>query len=142
MGHTGASTDHTSYFEWNGQLFNAITVLDHYGAYRSSGICYVHIRENGELVTDPLIVEYGVGQYDSDWNKIEAEWFMRGSNVKKVEHPNIVGFCVACEEEAVLAYPKVRNLSDKVGLCLNGGFSGTGGEIQLRRGGENGPLHF
>ena len=140
MGHTGASTDHTSYFAWNGQLFNAITVLDHYGAYRSCGMCYVHIRENGELVTDPLIVEYGVGQYDSDWNKIEAEWFMRGSNVKKIEHPNIVGFCVACEEEAVLVYPRIRNLSDKVGLCLSGGFSGTGGEIQLRRDSKDGPL--
>lgn len=140
MGHTGASTDHTSYFAWNGQLFNAITVLDHYGAYRSCGICYVHIRENGELVTDPLIVEYGVGQYDSDWNKIEAEWFMRGSNVKKIEHPNIVGFCVACEEEAVLVYPRIRNLSDKVGLCLSGGLSGTGGEIQLRRDSKDGPL--
>lgn len=140
VGHTGASTDHTSYFEWNGQLFNAITVLDHYGAYRSCGMCYVHIRENGELATDPLIVEYGVGQYDSDWNKIEAEWFMRGSHVKKIEHPNIVGFCVACEEDAVLVYPRIRNLSDKVGLCLSGGFSGTGGEIQLRRDSKDGPL--
>ena len=83
-GHTGASMDHTSYFSWNGQIFNAITIVDHYGLYRSSGMCYVHIRDNGDLVTDPLIAEYGVGQYDSDWNRIEAEWFMRGVHVQKV----------------------------------------------------------
>lgn len=140
VGHTGASTDHTSYFEWNGQLFNAITVMDHYGAYRSSGMCYVHIRDNGELVTDPLIVEYGVGQYDSDWNHIEAEWFMRGSHVKKVENQGYPGFSVSCTEEAALVYPKVRNLSDKVGLSLHGYFVGSGCEIQLRQKSESGPL--
>jgi hypothetical protein len=140
VGHTGASTDHTSYFSWNGQLFNAITVMDHHGMYRSSGMCYVHIRDNGELVTDPLIVEYGVGQYDSDWNRIEAEWFMGGTHVQKGEHPNFLGFCVSCTEEAVLLYPRVRNLSDKAGLSLCGGFVGTGGEIRLHQGSKDGPL--
>ena len=137
-GHTGASEDHTSYFEWNGQIFNAITVFDHYGLYRSAGMCYVHIRDNGDLVTDPLIVEYGVGQYDSDWNRIEAEWFMRGVNVKKAEIHNYPGFFVSCTQEAVLVYPKVRNLSNKRGLSLKASCSGTGGEIELREGNENG----
>lgn len=137
-GHTGASEDHTSYFEWNGQIFNAITVFDHYGLYRSAGMCYVHIRDNGDLVTDPLIVEYGVGQYDSDWNRIEAEWFMRGVNVKKAEIHNYPGFFVSCTQEAVLVYPKVRNLSNKRGLSLKASCSGTGGEIELHEGNENG----
>ena len=140
VGHTGASTDHTSYFEWNGQLFNAITVQDHYGAYRSSGMCYVHIKEDGQLVTDPLIVEYGVGQYDSHWNHIQAEWFMRGTHVKKVENQGYPGFSVSCTREAVLVYPKIRNLADKVGLALCGGYSGAGGEIQLRQNNEAGPI--
>ena len=139
-GHTGASEDHTSYFEWNGQIFNAITVFDHYGLYRSAGMCYVHIRDNGDLVTDPLIVEYGVGQYDSDWNRIEAEWFMRGVNVKKAEIHNYPGFFVSCTQEAVLVYPKVRNLSNKTGLSLKASCSGTGGEIELREGNENGRM--
>ena len=138
-GHTGASMDHTSYFEWNGQIFNAITVVDHFGQYRSSGMCYVHIRENGELVTDPLIVEYGVGQYDSEWNRIEAEWFMRGTNVKKVENKGLFGFSVSCTEKATLSYPKVRNLSDKIGLFLFCGCT-TGGEIELREGSDTGRL--
>lgn len=142
MGHTGASNDHTSYFEWNGQIFNAITVVDHHGEYRSSGMCYAHIGKNGELVTDPLIVEYGVGQYDSDWNRIEAEWYMRGENIRKAFFETIYGasFAVFCEKEALLAYPKVRNLADKEGSTLNGGYKGTGGTVEIREGGKNGRL--
>jgi len=140
MGHTEASIDHTSYFEWNGQIFNAITIVDHCGQYRSSGLCYVHIRENGELVTDGLIVEYGVGKYDSDWNRIEAEWFMRGENVRKVENDDLFGFSVACTQAAVLTYPKVRNLSDKIGFTFNGNCVGTGCTVELREGDENGRL--
>ena len=140
MGHTGASIDHTSYFEWNGQIFNAITIVDHFGEYRSSGICYVHIRENGELVMDPLIVEYGVGKYDSDWNRIEAEWYMKCENACKVENRDLFGFSVACTEEAILYYPKIRNLSDKVGFCFNGNCVGSGGTAELREGTKDGRL--
>ncbi|MBQ2956467.1 MAG: family 43 glycosylhydrolase [Clostridia bacterium] len=140
MGHTGASIDHTSYFEWKGQLFNAITVVDHYGEYRSSGICYAHVRDNGELVTDPLIVEYGVGKYDADWNKIEAEWFMSAENAKKVENKDLYGFSVACTGRAVLKYPRIRNLADKIGFCFNGNCVGSGGTAELRVDDENGRL--
>lgn len=140
MGHTCASIDHTSYFAWNGQLFNAITVKDFYGEYRSSGLCYVHIRENGELVTDQMIVEYGVGKYDSDWNRIEGEWFMRGVNIRKVENEDLFGFSAACTEEALLTYPKIRNLSDKIGLCISGNCSGKGAVIEVRKDDENGHL--
>ena len=138
-GHTGASIDHTSYCEWNGQLFNAITVEECSNYYRSSGLCYVHVRENGELVTDPLIVEYGVGRYDADWNRIEAEWYMKGTNVQKRENTGMPGFSVICDKKATLVYPKVRNLAGKsmieiVGMC-NG--SGT---VELHQGSEDGPL--
>ena len=111
--HMCASIDHTSYFEWGGQLFNAITVKNCCGRYRSSGICYVHIRNNGELVTDRMIVEYGMGRYDSDWNRIEAEWFMRGENIHKSENEGMPGFPVVCYEEAVLTYPKVKGCVQK-----------------------------
>lgn len=86
MGHTGSTIDHSSFCEWNGQLFQAITVKEQTDRYRSSGLCYVHVKDSGELVTDPLIVEYGVGQYDGNWSRIEAQWYMKGENVKKVEN--------------------------------------------------------
>ena len=145
MGHNGSSIDHTSYCEKDGQLFHAITVNDYYGAYRSSGICYANIRDNGEIMVDPIIVEYGVGQYDSDWNHIEAEWFMRGKNAEKVENNRLYvydmfnGFAVRCRENAVLTYPKVRNLSNKVGMIFSA-TEGSRGTIEVREGGEYGRL--
>lgn len=140
IGHTGASIDHTSFCEWNGQLFNAVTVIDHFGEYRSSGLCYVHVKDSGELVTDPLIVEYGVGQYDSNWNRIEAEWFMSARNVRKVENTDLFGFSVSADEDAVLRYPKIRNLADKIGFAVNYDCVGGGGIIELREKDENGRL--
>ncbi len=140
LGSTASTYDHSSFCEWNGQLFQAITVKEQTEMYRSSGLCYVHIRENGELVTDPLIVEYGVGQYDSDWNRIEAEWYMKGENVRKVENKCLFGFCVSCTEQATLFYPKVRNLSDKVGFSLDYYAIGGKATIDVMAGGENGRL--
>ena len=145
MGHNGASIDHTSYCQWNGQLFHTITVNDYFGLYRSSGICYAHIRENGEIMVDPIIKEFGVGQYDSNWNRIEAEWFMRGVNVKKVENHKMYvyemfnGFSVRCTEDACLFYPKIRNLKDKVGMMFMVN-DGSQGLIEVRQGDENGNL--
>ena len=91
-------------------------------------------------MTDPLIVEYGVGKYDADWNRIEAEWFMSSENARKVENKDLSGFSVACSERAVLKYPKIRHLSDKIGFCFNGNCVGTGGTAELREGDENGRL--
>ena len=138
MGHTGASNDHTSYCEWNSQIFNAITIEDCSKYYRSSGLCYTHIRENGELVTDPLIVEYGVGRYDSNWNRIEAEWYMKGMNIRKQEIAGYHGFAVVCDQKATLTYPKIRNLSDKSAIEFVGICNGSGGTIELYEKNENG----
>jgi arabinoxylan arabinofuranohydrolase len=87
VGNTGASPDHGSFFEWNGQWFNAFTVLDPTLTYRATGICYVHYRNNGEMLVDPLIIEYGVGHYDARWTKIEAEWYMAGHQIHKIDNP-------------------------------------------------------
>ena len=140
LGHTGSTIDHSSFCEWNGQLFQAITVKEQTEMYRSSGLCYVHIKENGELVTDQLIVEYGVGQYDSDWSRIEAEWFMKGENVRKVENKCLFGFSVSCNEEASVTFPKIRNLSDKVGFSVDYYCVGGKAEIEVREGNANGLL--
>lgn len=140
VGHTGSTIDHSSFCEWNGQLFQAITVKEQTEMYRSSGLCYVHIKDGGELVTDPLIVEYGVGQYDSDWSRIEAQWYMKAENARKVENKLLSGFCVSCRGKAALTYPKVRNLSDKVGFSVDYYCVGGKAEIDVLAGGENGRL--
>ena len=140
LGHTGSTIDHSSFFEWNGQLFQAITVKEQTEMYRSSGLCYVHVKDSGELVTDPQIVEYGVGQYDGNWSRIEAQWYMKGENVKKVENKKLFGFCVSCTEEATLVYPKIRNLADKVGFSIDYYCVGGKAQIDVFSGGKNGRL--
>ena len=140
MGSTASTIDHSSFCEWNGQVFQAITVKEQTEMFRSSGLCYVHIKDNGELVTDPLIVEYGVGQYDSDWNRIEAEWYMRGVNVRKVENKVLFGFCVSCKEKGLLVFPNIRNLSDKTGFSLDYFCIGGKASVEVRTGSEDGPL--
>ena len=140
IGHTASTIDHSSFCEWNGQVFQAVTVKEQTEMYRSSGLCYVHFKENGEIVTDPLIVEYGVGQYNSDWNRIEAEWYMKGVNVTKRENKCLVGFLVTCTEEAVLTYPKIHNLSDKTGFSLDYYCVGGKAVIEVRAGAEDGAL--
>lgn len=117
LGNTGASTDHGSYLQWQGQLFNAFTIFDPSSTYRASGICYVHQKETGELEVDPLIVEFGVGQYDAAWNKIEAEWFMRGEGLVKKQHP-AHGFDVAITSSGQLEYPHLQNCEEVAGVAL------------------------
>lgn len=64
-------------------------------------------------MTDDLIAEYGVGQYDADWRKIKAAWYMKGSNVRKIE--NIWGgFDVNVQDaDSELYYPNVYGLKEK-----------------------------
>lgn len=140
VGNTGASIDHGSYFEWNNQLFNAFTVCDTVEYFRASGICYVHVRKNKELVVDPLIVEYGVGQYDANWNRIEAEWYMKSRNLKKLENPRY-GFDVSCKEEGALFFPNIRNLKRNMGISfLTACDCPAGAVIEVHRGEEAGEL--
>jgi hypothetical protein len=109
-GNFGASPDHGSFFSMNNQDFNAFTIFDPHFVHRASGITYIHYRDNGEIVTDGLIVEMGVGQYDAQWNKIEAEWFMAAHNCSKKENPRLSFDVSNIKDGSYLYYPKVRNI--------------------------------
>ena len=111
-GNFGASPDHGSFFSFNNQDFNAFTIFDPHFVHRATGITYIHYRDNGDIATDGLIVEMGVGQYDAQWNKIEAEWFMAAHNCVKRENPRL-GFDVTdIQDGSYLHYPKVRNVPE------------------------------
>ena len=88
VGNMGVAKDHGTFFEWNNQWFNSFTIYDPIGYHRAPGLCYVHYRENGEMVSDSLIAEYGIGQYDADWSRISAAWYMAASRWMKREGPN------------------------------------------------------
>lgn len=140
MGNTGASADHGSYFEWNNQLFNAFTIFDPTMVSRSSGVCYVHVRDNGALEVDSLIVEYGVGQYDARWNKIEAEWYMKADGVRKAENPRS-GFDVACTGEGSLSFPNIHHTEKDMQLSFFASCSSEkGGKIEVRENDESGRI--
>ena len=144
VGNIGASPDHGSYFEWNGQWFHAFTVLDPSLTYRATGLCYIHYRANAEMVADSLIVEYGVGQYDARWTKIEAEWFMAAAGVEKRENPRR-GFDVAAlRDGASLSFPNIQHLPENAHISFYAAshhpHQPAGVEIEIHQDTPDGPL--
>lgn len=119
-GNLDLTYDHSSFFEWNGQWFMAFTVTERIVKQRrATGIAYIHYCANGDMRADQLIREYGVGQYDGGWNRIEAEWFMKGVNVEKREN-TFGGFDVAMHSGSSLEFPNIRSLPDNPWLVVNG----------------------
>ena len=111
-GNMNLTTDHGSFFEWNGQWFMAFTVNETIQKMRrATGIAYIHYKENGDMCADQLIREYGVGQYDGTWNQIEAEWFMKGHGVEKKEN-TFGGFDVVMKDGSWIEFPNIRNLPE------------------------------
>jgi len=111
-GNMNLTTDHGSFFEWHNQWFMAFTVNETIQKMRrATGIAYIHYRENGEMCADQLIREYGVGQYDGNWNQIDAEWFMKGEGVCKKEN-TFGGFDVVMRDGSSIEFPNIRNLPE------------------------------
>ncbi len=71
---------HGSFFWYHGQFYHIWTYYIRQGfKYRECIISYCHIDEAGKLITDMNFLnkhfKTGVGQYNSSWFKIEAEWY-------------------------------------------------------------------
>ena len=79
-GHYLDDKAHGSFFWWKGQFYHIWCYYYKEGLrYRDCIITYCHFDDQGRIVTDTKYLDrnfaYGVGQYDSSWPKIEAEWF-------------------------------------------------------------------
>jgi hypothetical protein len=80
---------HGSFFWWKGQFYHIWCYYIRPGyKYRESIITYCHFDNNGNIVTDTDFLDKhfytGVGQYNSSWHKIEAEWYYEiSSGIKK-----------------------------------------------------------
>jgi len=119
-GNIGLTTDHGSFFEWNEQCYMAFTVDESVQTCRrATGLAYIHYRENGEMCADMQIREYGVGQYNAEWNTIEAEWYTKGHHVEKKENA-FNHFDVLMEEGSWVEYPNIYNLSENPWLFVRG----------------------
>jgi hypothetical protein len=81
---------------------------------------YTHYLENGEMEDDWNFLDAhgptGVGQYDATWAQIEAEWFMVGTHVDKLQINNAANntnaaFAVQFNNgSSTLVFPNVANL--------------------------------
>ena len=111
---------HGNYFSWNNQDFHTWCHF-HLGKevarYRESYISYLHYKDNGEMVTDTDFLDahfsMGVGQYDANWDRIQAEWYMKSENIEKKENQN-GGFEIqTANSKGALFFPNVYNIENK-----------------------------
>lgn len=141
------SRAHGNYFKWNNQWFNTwchFHLGKENGRFRESYITYLHYRRNGEMVSDTVLMEKhfetGVGQYCSDWDCIEAEWFMRASKESIKQEKTNGGFEVSGMSDGdYVYYPNVSGMKNKKNIVLTGNVCGTG-KIEIREDSLDGRL--
>jgi arabinoxylan arabinofuranohydrolase len=136
---------HGNYFMWNQQWFHTWCKF-HLGKevarYRESYITYVHYKADGTMIDDTVLLSKhfgnGVGQYQADWDRIEAEWYMAGNKIEKGETAD--GFQVkSCYDQGYLYFPNIGGLrkNSKISLWVN---PHAGGRVEVRSGSITGPL--
>lgn len=133
------SRAHGNYFKWNNQWFNTwchFHLGKENGRFRESYITYLHYRKNGEMVSDTVLMEKhfetGVGQYDSNWDCIEAEWYMRASKESLKQERRNGGFEISGMSDGDYIYfPNISGMYDKKYLILSANVLGSG-KIEIR----------
>lgn len=137
---------HGNFFTWNNQWFHTwchFFLGKEVAFYRESYIGYLHYKDNGEMVDDVSFIKdhfaTGVGQYDTNWKKIEAEWYMAAENVEKKEN-SYGGFEIQnIQNNGFLYFPNIKNLEQS--KSINFHFSSlNSGIIEVRANSINGPL--
>ena len=135
-------SDHGNFFTWNNQTYHASGVRVDWNDlyYRTTKITYTHYRDNGDIVVDDFFAtsNYGVGQYDAKWNKIQAEWFFSASDgIEKRE--NKTDFEMRnITNNAYLYYPNINNCASNSVLELSYSSSNHNGQVVIREGSETG----
>lgn len=105
---------HGSFFEWNNQWYFTYCDISQTGNryFRDTFISYIHYKENGEMATI-RVDGTGVGEYDANQGKIEAEDYFNAQEISKIELQT-GGFAVDnIENNDFLYYPKIKGLNGK-----------------------------
>lgn len=105
---------HGSFFEWHNQTYFAYCDISQTGNryFRDTFISYVHYKENGEMATI-RVDGIGVGNYDSNQGKIEAEDYFKSEGISKKENKE-GGFVLHnISNNDFLVYQNIKGLSDK-----------------------------
>lgn len=143
--YTNVWSDHGNFFTWNNQTYHTWGLREDWNDpfFRCSKITYVHYRNNGDIVADSIIANanFGVGQYDARWKRIEAEWYFKASD-GLVKCENDKGFEIRnIHNGSYLVYPKIHNLGKKATLNFNvSSQSQHGGKIEIRLGSLTGKI--
>lgn len=96
-GHKLDQFAHGSFFWYHGQYYHIWTYYLRSGfKYRECIITYCHFDNQGNIVTDMNFLDKhfasGVGQYESSWPKIEAEWYYGKSEALTKQDADEGGF--------------------------------------------------
>ena len=105
---------HGSFFEFHNQWYFAYCDISQTGNrfFRDTFISYLHYRDNGEMAL-VRVDGVGVGEYDANNGKIEAEDYFKASGISKQEISN-GGFAVGdIGNNDYLVFPNVKGLSGK-----------------------------
>lgn len=119
-----AFIDHGSFVEWRGQWYYAVSCGLESWSYRQSWLMYLHVCDDGTLMFDEAIREYGVGQYWAGWDKIQASWYTRidAPQLFKIELRNEgrhAGFAIAQRSGTHRAlYPHVYDMRKGTAMTL------------------------
>ena len=119
-----AFIDHGSFTEWKGQWYYSVSCGQESWSYRQTWLMYLHVCDDGTLMFDEEIRQYGVGRYNAAWDKIQAEWYMEtdAPHLRKVELRSCgkhEGFAVQQESGTHCAhYPHVYGMSGGMSLQL------------------------
>lgn len=133
---------HGSFFEWHNQWYFAYCDISQTGNryFRDTFISYVHYKDNGDIA--PIRVDgIGVGEYDADRGRIEAEDYFTAENTFKKESPDN-GFLVSASSGAnYIGFHNIRGLTGKQHITI--GISTpvpSDNEIEIRKGSSTGPI--
>jgi arabinoxylan arabinofuranohydrolase len=146
----GPGLGHSAFGGYNGQWYHAWEfTCDPYGVrtYRQVMLTYLHYKDNGDMVDDSFFVKggggynCGVGNYDANWERIEAEWYFAMDGARKRQSPE-GGFEIqGITNGAWLKFPRVKNMRANSRLSFRvASANPRGGRILIHRTDERGPL--
>ncbi|RXP62748.1 hypothetical protein EC396_03245 [Lutibacter sp. HS1-25] len=121
---------HGSFFQWHNQWYYTYCDMSQTGNryFRDAFISYIHYKENGEIATI-RVDGVGVGQYNANQSKIEAEDYFKADGLVKKEFGN--NFVVeTTSNKSYLNYPNINGLDafSKINLKL---LAPNGGEFSI-----------
>ena len=134
---------HGNFFTWHNQWYYATNDKSQAGRspyFRDCCLSYVHYLDNGDIA--PIRLDkIGVGQYDAEQPRIEAEDFFAMEKAEVKECP-AGGFEVrGLQVGSHLVYPNVKNMKQNATLTLSvASAHKAGAELEVREGGPKGKL--